>query len=700
MHYEENQMTKLNPILLTDIIRYEIPSVLKYSPDGLWLAFQVKSSDPEKNKYRTNVWLSRDGRAYQATWSLDASIVDWLDDENLILVRNTEETQTGTTALYLLNVHGGEARPWMTLPFAMGGFKKISDTLYAATGTIDEDAPDAYLDNEDQRKARMDKKLKETDYQIVDEVPYWFNGRGFVNKTRTALFLITMKGPDDRHPVFKRITAPDFDVDSVAIHENLIYYSGNVVKGKHSVFTKVYCFDAGTRKKTSIYTKNGMNISGLFVLEGCLYGQASDLKTYGCNETPNICRIEKNKLTVCYVPEVSLNNSMVGDTTGSGMTRKVFEDTYYTLATVEAHTAIFALKEDELSPASVNLAATDAAAMSPDSVSTPGHCGFAKKTIWDEEGMICALDVSANKIAVIYQDWKHICEVYEMEKDGIGLTRITSLNDAMLKGRYIAYPNRVDYSSEGENLRGWVLLPDKFNPRKKYPAVLDIHGGPRCVYGETFFHEMQLWAARGYIVFFTNIRGSDGRGDAFADIRDQYGYVDFRNLMDFTDKVLETYPCIDTGKVCVTGGSYGGFMTNWIIGHTDRFCCAASQRSISNWISFSFLSDIGEMFGPDQCGAPGLFGDKNTETLWKHSPLKYADQVKTPTLFIHSNEDYRCPIAEGMQMMQALADSGVETRMCIFRGENHELSRNGRPQHRVKRLKEITEWFDSHIRGL
>ncbi|MGX8716154.1 MAG: hypothetical protein ACSW8A_10430, partial [Lachnospiraceae bacterium] len=314
-------MTKRNPILLTDIMRYEIPSGLKYSPDGSWLAFQVKSSDPEKNKYRSNVWLARDGKASQVTWSLDASVIDWLDDENLILVRNTEETQTGTTDLYLLNVHGGEARPWMTLPFAMGGFKKITDILYAATGTIDENDPDAYLDNEDQRKAKMEKKLKETDYQIVDEVPYWFNGRGFINKTRTALFLITLKEPDDRHPVFKRLTAGDFDVESVVLHEHTIYYAGNVVKGKRQIFSKVYAFDTETRKKSSIYTKNGMSISGLFVLEGQLYGQASDMKTYGCNETPDICRIGKNELTVCYVPEVSLGTSMVGDTSGSGMSR-------------------------------------------------------------------------------------------------------------------------------------------------------------------------------------------------------------------------------------------------------------------------------------------------------------------------------------------------------------------------------------------
>ena len=135
-------------------------------------------------------------------------------------------------------------------------------------------------------------------------------------------------------------------------------------------------------------------------------------------------------------------------------------------------------------------------------------------------------------------------------------------------------------------------------------------------------------------------------------------------------------------------------LTNWIIGHTDRFAAAASQRSISNWISFYGTSDIGIIFGPDQTN-----GDiyDNYEKMWWHSPLKYADQVKTPTLFIHSEEDYRCWLAEGIQMYTALADRGVETRMCLFKGENHELSRSGKPLHREKRLREIADWMEKHL---
>ena len=326
-------------------------------------------------------------------------------------------------------------------------------------------------------------------------------------------------------------------------------------------------------------------------------------------------------------------------------------------------------------------------------------CGkLVKETLWEEDGMLCSMDVNDKQIAVVYQDWNHVAELYVMDRDGKNMTQVTTLNAEALEGRYIAKPNRLDYTSCGLDLRGWVLLPEDYSPKKKYPAILDVHGGPRCVYGETFFHEMQYWVSRGFVVFYTNIKGSDGRGDAFADIRGDYGGTDFTNLMDFTDAVLAAYPNIDKKRICETGGSYGGFMTNWIIGHTNRFAACASQRSISNWVSFSYISDIGEYFGPDQCGAKNTFGEKNHEILWEHSPLKYADRVKTPTLFLHSDEDYRCPLPEGMQMMQALASRGIDTRLIVFKGENHELSRSGKPKHRIRRLDEITTWFENHIK--
>ena len=286
-------------------------------------------------------------------------------------------------------------------------------------------------------------------------------------------------------------------------------------------------------------------------------------------------------------------------------------------------------------------------------------------------------------------------ELYAKDLRTGELTKLSHFNDDAFRDKYVAKCEPVSVESEGWRIDGWVLKPKDYDPEKKYPAVFDIHGGPKTVYGTVFYHEMQVWAGLGYFVFFCNPKGSDGRGDAFADIMGHYGETDYKNLMDFADEVLRRYPAIDPNRVCETGGSYGGFMTNWIIGHTDRFCACASQRSISNWLSFNGISDIGYYFVGDQNHAD-FYTDH--AKLWEHSPLKYAKNVKTPTLFIHSDEDYRCPLDQGLQMYAALVDRGVPARLCLFHGENHELSRSGKPLHRIRRLTEITNWFEKYAK--
>ena len=649
-------------ITIRDLLKYRFPGNLQYSPDGKTLAFQVSRSDEKENTYRTDVWLIRNGRPAQLTSTADASIVLWQDNTHLILSRRTKDTVPGTTELYRMDINGGEALPYCVLPFGMSSLKETEPGEYIASGMIDAEDPDAYLDSEETRKKKLEAKKSEQDYTVVDEIPYWFNGRGFINKQRSALFEVRF----EPELSVKRITPAKRNAGSWKYYHGKIYYTGTTPQRHRLMTDKLYAYDPASGRTETVYGKNDLSMGSLVLIKDTLYVQASNGKAYGVNETDAFMRVDEDGLTYVMKPEYGLHNSVGGDILGSSAQSKETGDAWYTLATEEDHTVVYRFDEK------LNL-----------------------KKIFDMPGAVSGLSVG-KKIALLREDAVHGPEIWEIDKNGKNLTKLTSLNDEALAGKYIAEPVRIDYASEGEQLHGWVLLPEDFDTEKQYPAVLDIHGGPRTVYGEVFFHEMQVWAAKGYVVFFTNIRGSDGRGDAFADIRDQYGEVDFRNLMDFTDAVLQAYPNIDPKRVCETGGSYGGFMTNWIIGHTDRFCCAASQRSISNWISFSWISDIGPYFGPDQCGAKDIYRD--TEYLWNHSPLKYADQVNTPTLFIHSDEDYRCPLPEGMQMMQALAQRNVETRLVIFHGENHELSRSGKPLHRIRRLQEITDWFDKHTK--
>ena len=166
--------------------------------------------------------------------------------------------------------------------------------------------------------------------------------------------------------------------------------------------------------------------------------------------------------------------------------------------------------------------------------------------------------------------------------------------------------------------------------------------------------------------------------------------------MQFTDVVLEKYPQIDKKRVGVTGGSYGGFMTNWIIGHTNRFAAAASQRSVANNVTMELTTDLGILHASQQIYSSTFI---DYQYVWNTSPLKYAGNVTTPTLFIHSSEDWRCGPAEGLQMYTALKFHGIETRLCLFMGENHELSRSGHPKARVRRLAEITAWMEQHLKA-
>jgi dipeptidyl aminopeptidase/acylaminoacyl peptidase len=271
--------------------------------------------------------------------------------------------------------------------------------------------------------------------------------------------------------------------------------------------------------------------------------------------------------------------------------------------------------------------------------------------------------------------------------------RLTRLNATVLRGLDLVEPEEVRIPRPGGEVHGWLLRPPGFRKGRRYPAVLEVHGGPHVAYGRVFFHEMQLLAARGYIVLMTNPRGSDGYGlDHRTAILNAYGTVDADDLMTAVDALLKREP-VDPKRLYLTGGSYGGFMTNWLVAHTDRFRAAVTQRSVTNLSSFFGSSDIGWSFG--QAEFDGTPWDE-PERYERCSPLTYADRVETPLLILHSESDLRCPIEQGEQLFVKLKVLGKEVEMVRFVGESHGLSRGGRPQNRAERLRRILDWFKRH----
>ena len=272
---------------------------------------------------------------------------------------------------------------------------------------------------------------------------------------------------------------------------------------------------------------------------------------------------------------------------------------------------------------------------------------------------------------------------------------LTSFNEVYLEEVELIEPEAIVYKGAKEwDVHGWLMKPTGYQEGEKYPLIVEIHGGPAAMYANTFFHEFQLLAAQGYGVLYVNPRGSHGYSQEFVDaVRGDYGGGDYEDIMAGLDYAISENDWIDTDRLGVTGGSYGGFMTNWIVSHTNRFKAAVTARSISNWVSFFGVSDIGYYFNEWQHGADMNDVDK----LWDVSPLKYAKDIETPLLILHSENDFRCPIEQAEQLYITLKSMGKETEFVRFPDADHNLSRAGIPNLRVARLDEITDWFAKYL---
>ncbi len=304
---------------------------------------------------------------------------------------------------------------------------------------------------------------------------------------------------------------------------------------------------------------------------------------------------------------------------------------------------------------------------------------------------------STKKAALVYSDLKQpgqlvTCPtIYGGEKK---VTIHTSYNNLLKSEITLSKTKEVKIKSfDGTDIQGWIVYPPNFNPNKKYPSILEIHGGPRVQYAFTFFHEMHYLASKGFVVLYTNPRGGAGRGKTWAEsIRAGWGELDYKDCMAAAD-YLEKQKFINPKKMGVTGGSYGGYMTNWIIGHTNRFKAAVTQRSVVDLKSFFGSSDIGWSLKDEFDGTPW----SNPENYEKCSPITYFKNVKTPVLIIHSESDLRCNIEQAEQMFIMLKYLNKKVEMVRFPEEPHGLSRHGRPDRRIARLEWLNKWFKKYM---
>ena len=641
----------MKKIEIDTFLKFQFLSNPQFSPDGTKIAFTVSVPDLGSNGYLADLYLYdlETKSVSRITAGGDAKTWAWTPDNTLLFSAartdaEKRDKENGITHLYEIAPSGGEAVCRASVPAVITGIHLLPDGRYLLTIRHDN-----YKDT------------RKKSYEVFDELPFWGNGQGYTNAKRNRYAVYDLKSGD--------LTYVDdewTDCSQYSVFGNLLLYKA--YPWKQSVMgirPGVYLYDLATGEKVTLIDPDSMRTGVVSLLDEKTAIIAATDDSY--KDTTKYCdfyrmNLADGSMELIHPYESSIGISSVGSDSrfGSGQTFKAVNGEFYYVSTVGDFSHLYKISRDG-------------------TVSDPLTEGSSCDNFDLANGHIASMEFCGMQIA-------------ELFVDGV---QVTHMNDWLTEEYDVRTPEAFTFTaSDGYEIHGWVLKPAGYEEEKSYPGILNIHGGPRTVYSDVYYHEMQMWANRGYFVFFCNPRGSDGRGTDFGNINGLYGTVDYQNLMDFTDEVLRRYPMIDPEHLGVAGGSYGGFMTNWIIGHTDRFHAATSQRSISNWVSFEHNSDIGHTFILNNQGTNTR---TDVELLWKQSPLQFAPNCKTPTLFIHSDEDYRCYMAEGLAMFSAIKRNGCPSKLCLFHGENHELSRSGKPTHRIRRMQEMMDWFDKYL---
>ena len=663
----------MEKLRIEDFEKYHFLSDVHLSPDGKHAVFVEQKTDMEKNLYTSYLWLcdTEAKTVSPLTTSGKDRSAYWLDNETILFVssRSGEKPHVGEakTEYYTISIHGGEAQKAFSVPVAVEKIEALGGGRYLLSSIYNNMLPELTgLEGEAKEKA-LKQIEEEQDYWVFDELPFWGNGIGYVNKHRVRLYLF-----DAETGALDPITEKLYHIDSWNLNDakDQIVWLGQSFTDRATQKPELVLYDMVKKERHVLIEQEKYRLGGAWFMGDEILFSGSDGKQYGMNENKSYYRIDRDgTIHPFYEGDLSATSTVGSDCRlGGGLNAKAVPGAFYLLIT------------DRYSSRIVKL--TD---------------GNKIEYLTEQTGSVDCFDVAGDHCLFVGMRGTGLQELYHLDLTSKSEEVVSAFNRDVLKDYYVAQPEALTIlRPDGVDIDGWVLLPKDYKAGYKYPAILDIHGGPKTAYGDVFYHEMQYWANEGYFVMFCNPRGGSGRGNEFADLRGKYGTIDYDDIMAFVDHVLEKYEDIDPARVGITGGSYGGFMTNWVIGHTDRFAAAASQRSICNWINMELTSDIGPNFAADQMAASTF---TNPEKMWFHSPLKYIQNCKTPTLFIHSDEDYRCWQIEGIQIFSALKLLGVETRLCMFHGENHELSRSGKPKHRVRRIAEITAWFDRYLKN-
>jgi dipeptidyl aminopeptidase/acylaminoacyl peptidase len=677
------------PITETDFLKFQWVTDPQISPDGRDVAYVLVQVNEKEDRYDTSLWsVATSGSA--APRRLTAGPRDssprWSPDSRTVaFVRAPGEKDK--PQIYLLPMAGGEARKLTDLPKGTSAATWSPDgrTIAFTSGTNDEDLAEkksaAGKTPPDLEKKERDERNKP---RIVTRAIYRFNNQGWLDPARHA-HVWTVAVTDGTEPVeAKQLTSGRYDEDDLSWSRDgsKIYFTSDRVDEPYydDPDDNLYFVPAaGGAMQTVVDMKGPVNDPAAspdgsrFAFTGFVNPAQrqshtnEELFVFGGGKATN--------LTADY--DYEPGSDLAGDQRpprGNLPGGIVW--------TPDGRSLILTTTEKARS----NLVRVDATSGKMEPLTTGNHDVMAYTATPD-----------ASKFAVAIGDATHIGDIYLLDTRSKKLTQLTRVNDALFSQLDLSPPEEIWYDSfDGKKINAWIQKPPGFNPATKYPFIVEIHGGPHTAYGHILYHEMLWMAAKGYVVLYTNPRGSTSYGQDFANVI-QYHYPgdDYKDIMAGVDLVLKR-GYVDEKRMGVTGGSGGGLLTNWTVTQTDRFAAAVSQRSVADWISFWYSADF-TLFTPSWFRKNPY---EDPEEFLSRSPVRYTEKIKTPMMFIEGEEDWRTPTWQGGgAMFRALKAQKKTAVMVTFPGENHELSRSGKPSHRVARLQHIVNWFDKYLMG-
>ncbi len=652
-----------------DLARIRVVGEPAMSPDGRHVAVSVTSADLDADGYTAAIWLvptdpaAVEPRQLTAGTKRDSSPV-WSPDGRQLLFVSNRETKAGN--LWVIPATSGEARRVTDLENGAGSPVWSPDgrrVVFVSAVTPEDDNPDS-------------------DAKLIRDIRYKFDGKGFLGGQRDHLFVVGIDG--DRAP--EQITDGSFDHHAPAWSPSgrEIAFAANRNPGwelerTSDIWTVVpgsppkRITDGAGQYGRPSFSPDGRWLAYTGTDDMALEAPDDDLWVVSAGGgTPRA-------LTTGY--DRSIANGAIGDTAAFAGRAPIWAPDGQSILVIVG-------RDGEAHVQRVSVPVSGPGVVSP-------------VTAGRRQVGTFAIDPTApdgTRLAIAVHDSVRPPEIHLVTagQDEVVLTRF---NEALLRELALSLPEELTVEHNGVPIQSWVMRPSGtvIAPGVKVPAVLEIHGGPHAMYGWGYFHEFQVLASRGYAVIFANPQGSTGYAQAYTEaLRGAWGEVDHPQQMAVVDAAI-AHADLDPRRLGVAGGSYGGFMTNWVIGHTDRFRAAVTQRTISNMYSMYGTDDIAVISMFHELGGAPWDSPELTRRYMELSPITYVKDITTPLLILHAEEDYRCPMEQAEQLYLALKQLGREVEFVRFPDESHGLTRGGKPKHRIEHMERLVGWFDRHM---